>query len=158
MTKDTFLAGRQIEIEVDLLAPNYFMSAARFPQVSVPGAVVTLGDDAQNFTETIDGTDFSGIRRIYRITPLAPGHYQLPPAPVTFSYAAQPGVATPGRATLPAVSFDVAPLRPRRTAESRWCRPGWRSPRASTAIRPSSAPATSWCAASRRRPRACRRC
>ncbi len=107
VTKDTFLAGRQIEIEVDLLAPNYFMSAARFPQVSVPGAVATLGDDAQNFTETIDGTDFSGIRRIYRITPLAPGHYQLPPAPVTFSYAAQPGVATPGRATLPAVSFDV---------------------------------------------------
>ena len=75
----------------------------------MPNAVVTLQDDAQNLTETIDGTAYAGIRRTYLITPQAAGDYTLPQVDITFTYAAVPGQPPAnGSVTLPPTSFTVA--------------------------------------------------
>ncbi|MDW9713835.1 BatD family protein [Sinorhizobium meliloti] len=107
-SKGTLYAGQQILIDVDVLVPNYFLQPPQFPAIDLPGAIVTLDDGrALNLNETIDGTAYSGIRRTYIVTPQSPGDFTLPPAVITFGYAAVPPQATRGEVTLPPLRFTV---------------------------------------------------
>ena len=109
LTPAPIVAGQQVQVQVDVLVPNFFMSPLQFPIFDLPNAIVTLPDvRALNLVETIDGESYSGIRRLYYLTPQAPGDYVLPPAKITFAYAAVPGQATDGSVTLPPVKFTVA--------------------------------------------------
>lgn len=109
LTPEPIVSGQQVQVQVDVLVPNFFMSAPQFPNIDIPNAIVTLPDvRAQNLVETIGGESFSGIRRLYLVTPQAPGDYVLPPATISFAYAAVPGQATDGSVTLPPVKFTVA--------------------------------------------------
>ncbi|PWK68481.1 BatD family protein [Aminobacter sp. AP02] len=109
LTPAPIVSGQQVQVQVDVLVPNFFMSAPQFPNFDIPNAVVTLPDvRAVNLVETIGGESFSGIRRLYFVTPQAPGDYVLPPATITFAYAAVPGQATKGSVTLPPAKFTVA--------------------------------------------------
>ncbi|AIM03734.1 hypothetical protein GOA77_16320 [Sinorhizobium meliloti] len=107
-SEGTLYAGQQILIDVDVLVPNYFLQPPQFPAIDLPGAIVTLDDGrALNLNETIDGTSYSGIRRTYRVTPQSPGDFTLPPAVITFGYAAVPPQATRGEVTLPPLRFTA---------------------------------------------------
>ena len=84
VTQQPIVAGQQIQIQVDVLAPNFFLSPPQFPLFDLPNAVVTLSDArAQNMTETVDGETYAGIRRIYLVTPQLAGTFTLPPARIT---------------------------------------------------------------------------
>lgn len=108
VTQQPIVAGQQIQIQVDVLAPNFFLSPPQFPLFDLPNAVVTLSDArAQNMTETVDGETYAGIRRIYLVTPQLAGTFTLPPARITFNYAAVPGQSAPGSVTLPPTVFTV---------------------------------------------------
>ncbi|MCG5487314.1 MAG: hypothetical protein KK482_27200, partial [Sinorhizobium meliloti] len=88
-SEGTLYAGQQILIDVDVLVPNYFLQPPQFPAIDMPGAIVTLDDGrALNLNETIDGTAYSGIRRTYIVTAQSSGDFTLPPAVITFGYAA----------------------------------------------------------------------
>jgi hypothetical protein len=103
-----YLAGQQINVEVQVLVPNFFMSSLQFPILDIPGAVVTLSEDrATNFNETIDGETYSGIRKSYVIVPERGGTFTLPAAQLTFSYAAVPGQATQASVLIPRQTFEV---------------------------------------------------
>ena len=107
-TKGTIYAGQQVEVDVDVFAPNYFLSPPQFPLFDLPGTIVTMPDDrGLNLNETIDGVDFSGIRKTYVITPQAAGDYTLPPVDIPFGYAAVPGETTQGRVKLPTLRLTV---------------------------------------------------
>ena len=101
------LVGQQLRVSVTVLAPNFFLSPPQFPLFDIPGAIVTLPDErAANSTETINGETYAGIRRDYLITPQRAGDFVLPPAQITFSYAAEPGrPAAAGAVTLPPQRF-----------------------------------------------------
>ncbi|YCI04926.1 BatD family protein [Ensifer sp. D2-11] len=119
-SKGTLYAGQQILIDVDVLVPNYFLQPPQFPVIDLPGAIVTLDDGrALYLNETIDGAAYSGIRRTYIVTPQSPGDFSLPPAVITFGYAAVPPQATRGEVTLPPLRFTV-----REAPESAGERPG----------------------------------
>jgi hypothetical protein len=107
-TAAPYAVGQPIAFEIQILAPNYFLSAPGFPTLDIPGAVVTQDDRALNFTETIGGTVYSGIRTGYSIVPQQPGSFALPPARIEFTYAAVPGQSTPGSVTVPVQTFEVA--------------------------------------------------
>ncbi|WP_179119640.1 BatD family protein [Ensifer adhaerens] len=108
-TKGTIYAGQQIEVDVDVFVPNYFLSPPQFPLFDLPGTVVTMPDDrGLNLNETVNGEAFSGIRKTYVITPQAPGDYALPAAVIPFGYAAVPGQTSQGQVTLPSLKFTVA--------------------------------------------------
>ena len=104
--------GQQIRVNVTVLAPNFFLSAPQFPLFDLPGAIVTLPEEvALNSTEKINGESYAGIQRSYLVTPQRAGTFALPPASITFTYAAEPG--KPGVAatlTLPPESFSVLAL------------------------------------------------
>lgn len=107
-TQGAIYPGEQITIQVDVFVPNFFMSPPQYPLFDLPNAVVTLPDSgAQNLNETVAGESFAGIRRSYLVTPQAAGDYVLPPAEITFTYAAVPGQASQGRVTLPPMKFTV---------------------------------------------------
>ncbi len=90
--KPPYFVGQQLRVDVQVLAPNFFLSPPQFPTLDVPGAIATLLDErAVNNTETIDGVAYSGITRTYGITLQQPGDVTLPAAPITFTYAAEPG-------------------------------------------------------------------
>lgn len=110
VTKPPIVSGQQVQIQVDVLAPNFFLSSPKFPLFDLPNAIVTLPDErAVNLTETINGESYAGIRRSYIVTPQTAGDFTLPPAGITFTYAAVPG--QPGvqaLVTLPPQKFTVA--------------------------------------------------
>lgn len=110
LTQPPIVPGQQVQIQVDVLAPNFFLSPPKFPLFDLPNAVVTLPDErAVNLTETINGESYAGVRRDYIVTPQIAGDFILPPASITFTYAAVPGQpGTAGAVTLPPEKFTVA--------------------------------------------------
>jgi hypothetical protein len=100
--------GQSLHVDVTVLVPNFFMSSPQFPLFDLPDAVVTMpGEGAVNVSETIGGTTYAGIRRAYVIVPQREGTFVLPPARITFQYAAVPGQPSPGSVTLPPQEFTV---------------------------------------------------
>lgn len=100
--------GQSLRLNVTILVPNYFLSAPQFPLFELPGAVVTMPDaGATNLNETIDGVTYAGIQRSYVIVPQRAGSFVLPPAQISFQYAAVPGQSSPGAVTLPPAPLDV---------------------------------------------------
>jgi len=96
------VAGQSVQIEVTILAPNFFLSAPLFPALQVPGAVVTMPDErGVNSTETIDGTSYAGIRKTYLFTPQTGGDFALPTPPIHFAYAGDGGKPQEATVTLP---------------------------------------------------------
>lgn len=107
-SKGTLYVGQQVLIDVDVLVPNYFLQPPQFPLFDLPGATVALQDgQALNLNETIDGVAYSGIQRTYIVVPQRDGEFTLPPAEITFGYAAVPGQTAQGKASLPAFRFTV---------------------------------------------------
>ena len=107
--KDPIVVRQQVRVNVTVLAPNFFLSSPQFPTFDIAGAVVTLLDEnALNSTETIDGDMYAGIRKSYAITPRRAGTFTLPPVPITFRYAAEPGKpGVDGAVTLPPQTFTA---------------------------------------------------
>jgi hypothetical protein len=104
---DQIVPGQQVHLTVDVLVPDFFTSPPQFPLFDIPNAVVTLPEErAQNVVETIDGTEYSGIRRRYAIVPEIAGSYALPPAAIELGYS-RDGKPTRGEARLPALRFQV---------------------------------------------------
>jgi hypothetical protein len=101
--------GQSVRLDVTVLVPNFFMSSPQFPLFDLPGTVVTMpGGGATNVSEVIGGTTYAGIRRAYVIVPQQEGTYVLPPARITFQYAAVPGrPPAPGSVTLPPQKLTV---------------------------------------------------
>lgn len=110
LTKPPIVPGQQVQIQVDVLAPNFFLSPPKFPLFDLPNAVVTLPDErAVNLVETINGESYAGIRRSYVVTPQTAGDFALPPAVITFTFAAVPGQpGVQGSVALPSEKFTVA--------------------------------------------------
>jgi len=97
------LVGQQVQIEVTVAAPNFFLSAPPFPALEVPGAIVTLPDE-----RSIHGVDQEGgqtvatIQRHYVFTAQQPGDFDLPPAKIDFSYQGDDGKPQQASLALPA--------------------------------------------------------
>jgi len=100
--------GQSLRLNVTVLVPNYFLSAPQFPLFDLPGAVVTMpGGGSANLNEKIDGVTYAGIKRTYLIVPQQAGTLVLPPAEISFQYAAVPGQSSPGSVKLPPEKIDV---------------------------------------------------
>ncbi|PZM11221.1 BatD family protein [Rhizobium tubonense] len=110
-TVGPIIPGQQINLAVDVFAPNFFTSPPQLPLFDIPNAVVTLPEQrGQNMVETIDGVQYSGIRHVYAIVPQAEGNFSLPPAAITFSYADENAAPVRASVTLPATTFSVSGL------------------------------------------------
>ncbi|WP_045022583.1 BatD family protein [Rhizobium nepotum] len=100
--------GQQVHVVVDVFAPDFFTSPPQFSLFDMPDTLVTLSDDrAQNLVQTIEGVQYSGIRRTYAVVPEKPGSFDLPSIEVDLGYSAN---GSPVKATVKVAlpSFEVA--------------------------------------------------
>ncbi|MBY5699265.1 BatD family protein [Rhizobium leguminosarum] len=99
--------GQQVHVVVDLFAPEFFTSPPQFPLFDVPNALVTLSTDrAQNLVQTIDGVQYSGIRRSYAVVPEKAGSFQLPVVEIDLGYSSN-GSPVKGMVKVTLPSFEV---------------------------------------------------
>ena len=80
-------------VAVDVLVPTFFNGPIQFPdEIELEGAIVILAPGSSvNLNERIDGANWAGVRRTYRVYPLAPGAVTIDALPVTISYALDSG-------------------------------------------------------------------
>ncbi|WP_454764344.1 BatD family protein [Cupriavidus campinensis] len=110
------VAGQSVQVEVTILAPNFFLSAPAFPALQVPGAVVTMPDDrGVNSTEIIDGVSYAGIRKTYVFTPQTGGDFVLPAPVIRLTYAGDDGKPRDGTVTLPPTTIRAGAQRAQAT-------------------------------------------
>lgn len=108
VTKGKIVAGQQVEIAVDILVPNFFKGAPEFPLFPLNGAIVTLPDQrALNMNDSVDGVDYSGIRKSYMVMAQHDGSFALPELAIDVAYADDDGNTVEGKVTLPPVSFTA---------------------------------------------------
>ncbi|MEK1890260.1 MAG: BatD family protein [Phyllobacterium sp.] len=118
-TKGKIVIGQQVSIDVDVYVPNFFTSPPQFPLLDIANAIVTLPDErAQNLVKSVNGEEFSGIRRTYLIIPQVAGEFTLPPATVPLGYAKVPGQSTEAVVNLPSITFAVDDLPPEAQASA----------------------------------------
>jgi len=100
--------GQQVHVVVDVFAPEFFTSPPQYPLFEVADALVTLSNDrAQNLVQTIDGVQYSGIRRSYAVVPEQAGSFTLPEIAIEFGFSSRgTPVKTTVKVALPA--FVVA--------------------------------------------------
>lgn len=102
------VAGQSVQIEITVLAPNFFLSAPVFPAMQVPGAVITMPDErGVNSTETIDGVSFAGIRKTYVLTAQTGGDFALPTPTLHFTYAGDDGKPRDASVSLPPTTIHA---------------------------------------------------
>jgi hypothetical protein len=113
------LVGQQVTVTVQVLVPNYFLSAPDWPTLEIDGAIVTMPDEVlPHLTETIDGASYAGVQRTYVVTPQREGEFVLPPAEIRFKYAAVPGQPpADGVVTVPPARLTAHLPEGARTAE-----------------------------------------
>jgi len=104
---DGIVPGQQVHVVVDVFAPDFFTSPPQFPLFEVPDALVTLsGDRAQNLVHTIDGVQYSGIRKSYAVVAEKTGSFALPPIEIELGYSSN-GNAVKAKVTVVLPSFEV---------------------------------------------------
>lgn len=98
------VTGQQVRLVVDVLVTTWFTDAPAFPQIDVPGAVVSLSDEQPpHLTEQINGETWSGLSRVYLITPLQGGDLAVP----AFEIVLHPGQAA-GPVTVTTSPINIA--------------------------------------------------
>ncbi|MGV1862574.1 BatD family protein [Rhizobium rhizogenes] len=105
--KGDLVPGQQVHISVDIFVPDFFTSPPQYSLFELPNAVVTLPDErAQNLIRTVDGVQYSGIRRRYAVVPEAPGNFTLPEISIPLGYS-RDGNPVKFEVKVPPVTFTV---------------------------------------------------
>lgn len=85
---DAAIPGQPIVLRVTVLVPTWLPDPPVFPTFEVPDVMVRLPARASGPTsQRIGGETWSGVTRAYRITPMTPGDFEIPPQTVTVTYA-----------------------------------------------------------------------
>lgn len=101
--------GQQVRIDVDVFVPDFFTSPPQFPLFDMPNAWVTLSEGrSENVRRTLDGVDYSGIRKTYAIVPQVSDTFTTPPIEIAFGYSVN-GAPAKGKVEAPSISFTVVP-------------------------------------------------
>ncbi len=89
------IAGQQVTVTVEVLAPNWFTKSPAFTDIEVDNAITLLMGHSFNFSEKVGGMTYAGQKRNYSVYPLKAGTYKIPPIHVTLSYANEPPKSSP---------------------------------------------------------------
>jgi hypothetical protein len=100
--------GQPVSVVVEVLVPNWFTAAPRFPTLNVDDAIAVFEDRGINFTEELDGLTWAGQSRSYDVYPQRPGSFVIAAIPVRVRYMSDStGPRTEVTVSPPAVSFTA---------------------------------------------------
>ncbi|WP_300074025.1 hypothetical protein [uncultured Ruegeria sp.] len=107
LESDSTIVGQPLMLGISILVPTWMPEPPVFPAVELPSLLVRQPERSSGpISENIDGETWSGVRRSYRLYPLAGGSYTLPTGDVTITYA-NPNTSEPVTfaASLPELTF-----------------------------------------------------
>jgi hypothetical protein len=105
---DRVTVGQPVTVVVEVLVPNWFTAAPRFPALDVDDAIAVFVDRGANFTEEIDGLTWAGQSRSYDVYPQRPGSFVIAAIPVRVRYMSDSsGPRTEVTVSPPAESFTA---------------------------------------------------
>jgi hypothetical protein len=82
------IPGQPLSLRLTVLVPTYLPDPPVWPSLDAPNLLVSLPEGSTNPTsQRIDGETWAGITRHYRISPMVPGKFSIPPQPVIVTYA-----------------------------------------------------------------------
>ncbi len=88
LEKTETIPGQALVLRVTLLVPTWLPEPPVFPSFEVPNVMVRLPKRAAGPTSArVEGEDWSGVTRAYRLYPMKAGAFRIPPLPVTVTYA-----------------------------------------------------------------------
>jgi hypothetical protein len=94
------IPGQPLSLRMTVLVPTYMPKPPVWPSLEAPNLLVRLPEGSTTPTSTrIGGQTWSGISRRYRISPMVPGAFVIPPQQVIVTYA-DPDTNEPVQATL----------------------------------------------------------
>jgi hypothetical protein len=106
--KQPAFVNQQIRFEVEILTPNFFTSAPQFPNIQIPGAIITMPDESGvNSTEKIGGLTYASITKTYIFAAQQAGDFTLPPLVVKFTYGGDDGKPIQGQVKFPPTKISA---------------------------------------------------
>lgn len=101
--------GQGLVLRVQLLVPNYFLSAPSFPTLQLHDGSRGVADETSLTLVERDGEQtLAGIERTYRFPPRPSGAYQLHPAEMALRFADDRGRPVDARISFPSLRIMVA--------------------------------------------------
>ncbi len=77
------IPGQPLTLRLTVLSPTYLTSPPVWPSFEAPNLLIRLPEGATTPTsERIGGETWSGVSRRYRISPMIPGEFPIPPQEV----------------------------------------------------------------------------
>ncbi|MCB1311039.1 MAG: BatD family protein [Sedimentitalea sp.] len=82
------IPGQAVQMRITLLVPTWMPEPPVFPGFEAPNVMTRLPEGAAGPTsETIDGETWSGVTRAYRLIPMQPGRFTIPPGEIVVTWA-----------------------------------------------------------------------
>lgn len=92
--------GQPLSLRLTVLVPTFMPDPPAWPSLEAPNLLVRLPERSTGPTSrTIGGQTWSGVTRHYRISPMVPGEFAIPPQEVIVTFA-DPDTSEPTKATL----------------------------------------------------------
>ncbi|WP_105103747.1 BatD family protein [Microbulbifer pacificus] len=92
LSQTEIVPGQAVTFQVTVLVPSWLTRPVEFPVLDRPNLSVSLPEKSTFSTsQTIAGSTWSGVVREYRLVPLTPGIFQLPPTRVEVHYRSPDG-------------------------------------------------------------------
>ncbi|MBR9840834.1 MAG: protein BatD [Rhodobacteraceae bacterium] len=81
------IPGQFLTLRLTVLVPTFMPKPPQWPGFEAPNLIVRLPEGSSNPTsKRVNGETWSGISRRYRIAPMVPGDFTLPPQQVRITY------------------------------------------------------------------------
>lgn len=94
------ILGQPLSLRLTVLVPTFLPDPPVWPSLEAPNLTVRLPERSTNPTSArVGGETWSGVTRNYRISPMVPGDFAIPPQQVIVTYA-DPDSNAPVKATL----------------------------------------------------------
>jgi hypothetical protein len=103
------IPGQPLSLRLTVLVPTFMPDAPLWPTFEAPNLLVRLPEGSTGPTSArVGGATWAGVTRHYRISPMVPGDFAIPPQEVVVTYA-DPETNQPVRSTLTtdALSFSA---------------------------------------------------
>ena len=106
------LPGQPVTMRITVLVPTWLSKPVEFPSFEAPDLMVKLFEGATNPTSrSIAGETWSGISRVYRLSPLVAGNIRISPQDILVLWA-DPGKTDPLRSVLKTQEFEITGIVP----------------------------------------------
>lgn len=117
MEQTSAVPGQPVAVRLAVLVPTWMLEPPVFPAFEVSNVLTLLPTRGTGPTsERVGSQTWSGVTRSYRLSPMLPGRFQIPPDTVTITYS-DPDTRQPVRLELPTPGFEIVGSLPRGAEE-----------------------------------------